>query len=290
MMLRRCAVLVVFAAPLSAQQPTLTLPVPSHMRAQLLASNIGIGAIVGGVRALAAKRSLTRGLLYGASGGALTGAARQLVGTRRAFAGVAGRAMHDVGLGIGTLAVRDTLEVPIHAGPIVARWRPTTGQWPRVRVNVTNLVTTAMFLRDPALSIDWSASAWAGAIVVAQRQSRPGDGVYFPSAWPGTIRLTPVGYEGVPGWETSAIRRLDLAHEAIHVLQLDAMHEWIGHDAESRALRQSRAGTVIARWVEPGALGSLVGLANRQWIPYTRSPLEIEAWWLSEGRGVLGER
>ncbi len=286
--LSRCsAAMAIVSCPLlaqpgaSPQTAPLTRPVPGRMRAQLLAANVGLGALVGGLRALVAQRPIRRGVLYGASGGAISGAGRQLVGTRRALAGVSGRAVHDLGLGVGTMAVRDTLELPMHIRPLVARWRPSTRQWPRVRVNVTNLVTSIAFLRDPAVYVDWNETLWSGALVVAQRAGVPDNSYWGGSTWPGTIRL--YGDLG-----SDAERRLLLAHESIHVLQLDAMHEWLGHDAESRALRQSRAGRAIARWVEPGALGALVGLASRQGLPYTRSPLEIEAWWLADGRPVLG--
>jgi hypothetical protein len=268
----------------------LSMPVPAQMRVQMLASNVALGAVVGGVRAAIARRSVIRGIRFGAIGGGVTGAARQLVGTRTTFAGVAGRVVHGVGLGLGNFAARDSLELPLFVGPIVARWMPQRRGWPRIRVNALSLGLAPCALLQPGASIDWKASFWSGAVVAGHSQFDAADRLVYSQASPGTIELTHQLFTLEPPIDRNGLRRLELAHETIHTLQFDAAHEWLGHDAETAILKRSRLGRFTSRWIEPGLLGPMLAGFVETRFRYRNRPWELEAAWASEGRPPLDFR
>ncbi len=200
-----------------------------------------------------------------------------MVATRRDGAGIFGRVLHDVGLGLGSAASDSTLTIPFHVGPLVARWTPATRTWPSVRVNLTNLVYAGVAIAQANASVDWRATLWSGAVVVL-----PVDRAY---ARPGTLSLTDVSSLCAVSPSGAPICRVDLAHESIHVLQLDMMHEWVGKDIEASLVRRLPGMRGLNRWVELGAVGpgSLAVLLRRS--PYHRQWIEYEAYWLTQGSG-----
>ena len=276
--------------PSARPEAILSRPVPISVRASLFFGKLGLGAVLCGLYARASGRRFRAGLMYGAGGGAITGVGRQLVGSKSRFAGQLGRLIHSAGLAIGAAGMRDTVELPIAFGPIIARWRPRSGRWPRFRINAASLVTVIAAAAKPGAQLDWSETLWSGAVVIGQE--RPSASGRNPSASSGfgTIRLPYNDYLVLPVSGISDARRLDVAHEAIHVLQMDAMHEWIGYGIESSILQRSSFGRAFGRWFEVGVIGPTVGAAVQAPLAYKQRPVEIEAWWLSEGHPVGGDR
>lgn len=275
--------LSVAAAPSLQAQNEAVAPVPGAVRARITAVNTVLGAAIGGTRAWIGHRPIRRGVALGALGGLTTSGARQLVATRRDGAGIVGRLVHDVGLGLGSAASDSLLTVPFHVGPLVARWTPATRTWPSVRVNLTNLAHAGVAIARIRGSIDWRSTLWSGAVTV-----RPGANVIpdFALGEPGTISLTNLSPLCGISPSGAQICRIDLAHESIHVLQLDMMHEWVGKDIEAVLLRRLPGIRGISRWAEIGGIGpgSLALIEYRR--PYHTRWVEYEAWWLTQGVGA----
>lgn len=272
-------------AVLPAQAVPAGGSVPGSVRAQNLALNAVLGATTTALHAWIAGRPVRRALVWGAAGGALAGAGRQIVGSRGDFAGWSGRLVHEAGLGVARYGVADTLELPLHVGPLVARWTPARRRLPSVRVNLANVLLTAALASAPSARVDWGASAWSGGVVLRVSSEDLG-AASGEEAWggtlPGVIALT----DDLYATATARQRRAVLAHETIHLLQFDAQHDWIGRPLEARLLRAGRIGRGLGRVVELGIAGPLaVGLATSG-LPYERQPAEREAWWLTSGRAA----
>jgi hypothetical protein len=258
---------------------------PASVRATIMASNVALGAAIGAVRSRISKRGVAHGVLSGAVGGAVTSAGRQLTASGRSAAGLVGRLVHGIGLGIGSLAAHDTLEFPLSIGPVTLRWQPTVREGLRAQVNATQLAALAISLSGPNRRLLWSESLTSGAFVVesptrSNRSSGPA-----PSAVPGTIRL-PARSVDISTTE----RRRDLGHEGIHVLQFDAMHEWLGRDLERRVTRDVPNMRWLRTGVDIGVIGPLIGVTTGRLWRYERNPVEREAWWLANGIAPLSPR
>ncbi len=266
-------------------QPVATNPVPTGVRVRIMITNVLLGAVLGGTRAWIAQRPVGRGFAAGASGGLLTSAGRQLVATRGTAAGISGRLVHDVGLGLGSAAKDSLLTIPLHFGPMVVRWTPSTRRPPAIRVNLTNLIVSSAALIEATGHIDWRSTLWSGAVTVLP----PVRGFGFNTdirrrAGPGTVVLSVLSpFCGSRG--TDRVCRQDLAHESIHVLQLDMLHEWVGTDLERAVLRRIPGGTVLGRYLELGAVGPSAGLLFDATRRYQHRWTEYEAFWLTEGSG-----
>jgi len=277
-------VLSVSAAPdIHAQDYVQVAPVPGAVRTRITVVNALLGATIGGARAWIRHRPIRRGLALGALGGLTTAGARQVVATRRDGAGIFGRVLHDVGLGLGSAASDSMLTIPFHVGPLVARWAPATRSWPSVRVNLTNLVYAGVAIAQIDGRVDWRSTLWSGAVTVLPGVNVSPD---YPQAAPGTIALTDVSSLCGVSPSGASICRVDLAHESIHVLQLDMMHEWVGKDIEAALVRRLPGVRGISRWVEVGAVGpgTVAFLQARR--PYHTRWIEYEAFWLTEGAGA----
>ena len=283
--LAACTLLFGAAKHLEAQSSILS-PVPAPIRTRITITNGLLGAALGGLRAWTKHRPISRGMALGAIGGLTTSAARQIVATRRDAAGLSGRALHDVGLGVGSAAADSTFTIPIHLGPLVVRWEPGLRRWPTVRVNLTNLIVSSVAIAQVNGRIDWRSTLWSGAVTVLPRF--PFSGVDVDNrarAGPGTIRLSRTSTFCDRESNGTRICRLDLAHESIHVLQLDMLHEWVGRDLESNLLRRTPVGRALGRWVELGGVGPGATLLFESTRKYQTRWTEYEAFWLTEGAG-----
>ena len=269
-----------------AQIPAI-YPVPSGARARITATNVVLGAAIGAIRAWSTHRSVRRGLLLGAGGGLTTALGRQITATGGLYAGALGRTIHDAGLGIGSAVVDSQFTLPLHVGPLVARWTPAARRWPLVKVNLTNLLFATVTAAQPNSRIDWGATLWSGAVAIRPRNPLAVGIDETASAAPGTIRLVPVSE--ICRFRPSGVElcRVDLAHETLHIQQLDMVHEWIGRPIEDaaipRRLRQHR----VFQHLELGLVGVMSVVGFERFRAYETRWSEHEASWLTSGRGPL---
>jgi hypothetical protein len=206
-------------------------------RVRNVAANAVLSAGTAGVRALVARRPLTRALLLGAIGGAAQAGGKQVAGRGFAGSGVLGRALSTGGLSLAVSASgpRTALELPV--GPVLIaltrdtvardgvagadtlvggatpapRWRSS---W---RVNLWSVAMLGLELGRGGV-VDLPTTLGAGAIVVQRRagdvRTAGDDGrVVAGTAHQHLIVIAPA--------LSPASRREVLAHEAIHVLQFD---------------------------------------------------------------------
>ncbi|MCC7053848.1 MAG: hypothetical protein IT355_11320 [Gemmatimonadaceae bacterium] len=263
-------------------------PVPPAARARITAANIVIGAAVGGMRAWSSNRPVRRAVLLGAGGGLTTALGRQITATGGWPAGFVGRVVHDVGLGLGSAAVDSHFTVPVHFGPLVARWTPAARRWPLVRVNATNLLYATMLASQANTKIDWEATLWSGAVTLQSLYSFDG-GVDRASAAPGTIRMRTGSSRCVPTSSGARRCRLELAHETVHIQQMDMLHDWIGQPIEDAVIMRRLRRHRVFRHVELGAVGPLSIAGIERLRRYDTRWSEYEASWLTAGRGAIPE-
>ncbi len=271
----RLVVLLTVVATASSS-PGQAQPSPANGATRLFVANAAIGGVVGAVRAAIHGRSLRRGAITGAAGGGIAAAARRVVGGQRPFHGALGRAGHSVALGVGNLAARDSLEIPIDIGALTVRWRVRAPGRSSFVLNATALLNAGVALSQPRSRVDWSASVWSAGLVVAQREAQAA------SAVPGVIRIP--DRRDRTAYVTPIARRRDLSHELIHELQFRALHEWIGREPERKMLATFSIGRALRRHMDVGALGPAVAALLTSPLRYAQNPFEIEAWWLANER------
>ena len=263
----RVALTLLLAAPL-AGCATTTNPVPlpdgteapPAQDAKLVAYNVALGAVAGGLGALlngedeGALRRTARGAGWGAVGGAVGYAGKWQAGEVAEHGTLAyalpARLLHDVGASITENAAhgRPPLDrFASHLGPIRVEVRPRTGA---VRARVMPLAAAAfgVILADGRNRLDVRRSLAYGSPVFMTDTVRPpfgGEAGRFSGYFvQGSVliqrRADPVGFR----YDTAA-------HELVHLLQLS---EWVRIEAALRApadrlLRRSAAYRGLARWV-----------------------------------------
>jgi hypothetical protein len=267
-------------AQLASGRASAQAVTPTSVRLQSVGYNALTAGVVSGIRATLRRRPLRRALAIGAAGGALTSVARQAAGSRGMLGGVGARTAQSFGLLLGSLAVDDSCTVPLQIGPVVLRWRLGERARPMVRLNLTQLVALGV-IAGRASSLNWRSSLLAGTPVLMSRIST-GEPAF---ALPGVIVLA-----SKPDQRASYRLEELRSHELIHVLQLEAAHEWVGNPIEQKTLSAWKPGRKVLRFVELGVVGPALLLSTTRIVQYDRSPTELEAWWIAHGHRVPQSR
>ena len=256
------ALAVAFTGCATTTNTALPIPagteVPPGQDAKLVAYNLALGAVSGGLGALingrdgSALRRAARGAGWGAVGGAVGYVGKWQAGevASRESLGFAlpARLVHDAGASIVENAAhgRGPLDrFASHLGPVRVEVRPRTGA---VRARVLPFATLAfgLLLADGGTRLDVSRSLAYGAPLFLTDSVRPpfgGEaGRFVGYAVLGSVILQDDAAEFL--YETAA-------HEAVHLMQLGEMArtEAALRAPADRALRRSATYRGLARWV-----------------------------------------
>jgi hypothetical protein len=246
-------------------------------RAWNLATNSMIGGVAAAVRATIAGRDPGRAFVRGAGGGLLVGAGRQVAASRFDGAGLIGRQLSAAGISAIRSATLDTAAWLVPVGPLKLWVVPRSDDRLRARLSVAETAALLYYVARDDARLDGGATLSAGAPVfrVSDRTFGTRDGEALGRMDAGVILL------GAADEPYSVERDTPLAHEAVHVLQLDFASEILTGDAESWALRQL-LGDRIASRLEAGVLSPLLLGGVNMVTSYSDRPWEREAERLSE--------
>ena len=254
----------------AAAQPT------SGDRARNLAANGAIGGVAAAVHAALAGKSPLRAFVRGAGGGVLMGAGRQLAASRFDGAGLLGRQLSAIGISGIRAAAADTAAWLVPVGPLKLWVVPRSEDRLRARLNLGEAAMTLYYAVQDDARLDLRATLSSGAPVFrlpsmtfespdGEAVGRMDGGVIVLGAIVGPYRVS----QDVP-----------LAHEAVHVLQLDFATEIVTAPVERRILDRV-IGRRASRLVDTGALAPLLLGALNQVTVYGDRPWEQEAMRLS---------
>jgi pimeloyl-ACP methyl ester carboxylesterase len=246
--------------------PTTHLPLTRPSRSRMIAANIGIGAIAGGVSSLVRGKPIARGLIGGATGGLIVFGGKCLIGQGRSATDWVGRATVDVGSSI--IVNTSSGEAPFRTiGLAVGPLHVSIGSKhviERVSVDVPTLVAATYFTTREGSAFDLRESLRRNALVVVRE---PGQG---NRAIAGTLYMS-------RGFTIDG-----RAHELTHVAQSDMLGTIASEPIEKWALSQTNWGKTLHRFVDLGVAYPLWAIANRQ-IEHDRRPWETEARFFAKG-------
>jgi hypothetical protein len=240
----------------------------SRDRAWNVAANGMMGGAVAAVRATIAGRDPVRAFVRGAGGGVLVGAGRQVASSRFDGAGLLGRQLSATGISVIRSAAEDTAAWLVPVGPLKLWIVPRSEDRLRARLNLTEATATLYYIARRDARLDGRATLSAGAPVfrIPERTFATADGEAVGRMDAGVILL---------GAASDPYRvSLDeaLAHEAVHILQLDFGTEALTGPVESWALRRvlgERAASLVdAGLLAPlllGGLNAITAYGDRPW-------------------------
>lgn len=263
----------------------LTLAAPAHAAAQVsagirisnVAANAAIGGVVSGVRSLIRGKRSMKPVLLGAGGGALQALGRQVAANGGDGAGLLGREISAAGISLTHSAAIDSLVGLVPVGPLLLELRPRGADRVRLRVNAVDVVTIAYALADGRSDFDLGASLSLGAPVF----ERP-----LPTLSPELFRggYTQVGTVFVAPETAGDERPLVLRHEAVHVLQWDAINLTVAAPAERALLARVPGGRRLSKFLDLGVVGAGLVFLVASAVEYDSQPWEREAYRLTTGR------
>jgi hypothetical protein len=255
-------------------EPTSTL--------QMAALNSLLGGLSGGVLNAAERRSFVKGFVKGSAGGAVAFAGKRIIAERGAFAAWSGRQIaaigasqvRNAGAGRGML---EQIVLPFGPARVYVNRKDTARA--SVKVDLTATIGILVMAMRPETSFDPAASLSNGAVV-------------FRNPWPndnsagamrlGVVRISELDRTMSINPPTQIATSSVIAHELIHVAQYDFVNIAISEPLENLALRGSRAGRFIHRFVDFSS-ASYAWTAMNAFLETKSRPWEREAVSLAPG-------
>lgn len=263
----------------SSVQPATTSQAPSRFRAHALDAgvNVGLGALTAGIIAWKREESLWRGLVYGALGGGVAFAGKELVAQEFSAAGLLGRELSAFGASIVSnasygRAPLDRIVLPI--GFLRLYFNADDSSRTRIKLDLAATLAFLYSATQPRARLDLRSSLSSGAFVfdgIAPRSLS----MHKAGTLAGVIRLT---YFLEPEEREGA-----LAHETIHAAQYDFSFLVWSEPAERALWKLFVGGERIHRYVDLGLNVPIWGVLNTL-IPYDDRPWEREAFLLTGAR------
>lgn len=243
----------------------------------LLGANAVLGALTAGVARWLTGESVRDGIELGLAGGALGYAGRVIAVRDFAGAGLLGRQVNAVGTSLvsNVAASRPALSrLDFPVGPVVLRFERDRGPLPSPRVRVWDAVWLISGLLDSRLELDWAESASAGAPVF-RAPDHLLEGYAYGRYVGGVIVL------GMNRRPTT------LAHERVHVLQLDQLHGYWGRPLEEWLASALPGPVRPPGWMEAGVAAPFLiwGLGDGLSLDKDDRPWEAEADFLAGRSG-----
>jgi hypothetical protein len=276
----RPAVVIGSALLLSlAGAPVARAQVSMSDRASNLAINGAIGSAIAATHAVIRGRDPWKALVTGFGGGAIMGAGKQFAASRFFGAGLLGRQLSAVGVGVVERTARDTMVFRSTLGPLTLEVRPKAEDRVRPRINVVNAATLVIYALQRDVRLDMKGTISTGAPVFRL----PIERMQFEGGTAEGFQHTGVILIAEDLAADTRHRRLILAHETVHLLQEDALSYLVTLPVEHALVRRLPLGDRAPRMLDVGAVAPLgvIWLCTR--IRYERRPWEREAYQLTEG-------
>jgi hypothetical protein len=265
------------SSPLLA--PAVQAQVSVGDRVSNLAANGAIGSVIAAAHALLRGRSVWKALAPGFGGGVAMGAGKQVAGSRFFGAGLLGRQLSAVGVGVVELASRDTMVFRGVLGPLTLEVRPKATDRVRPRLNVVDAGTILVYALQRDARLDLRGTLSTGAPVFRLPLER----MEFEGGTAEGFEHTGVILIAEDLAKDSRHRRLIIAHETVHLLQEDALSNLVTLPAEQALIRRLPFGDRAPRMLDVGVIAPLgvIWLSSR--LRYDRRAWEREAYRLTEG-------
>jgi hypothetical protein len=263
--------------------PFLAPPVQAQVsagdRVSNLAINGAIGSVIATTRAIIRGRNAWKALLPGFAGGAVMGAGKQLAGARFFGAGLVGRQVSAVGVGVVELGARDTMVFRGVVGPLTLEVRPRASDRVRPRLNVVDAGTILVYVlqRDARLDVLGTLSTGAPVFRLPMERMEFEGGTAEGFEHTGVILLA----EDLANDPRQ--RRLIIAHESVHLLQEDALSDLVTLPIEQALIRRLPFGDRAPRILDVGVIAPLTVIWLSTRFRYERRPWEREAYHITEG-------
>ncbi|MGI9180262.1 MAG: hypothetical protein ACR2H9_07175 [Longimicrobiaceae bacterium] len=278
------AALLVLLLLLAAGPPRLAAQVPASERVENAVINGAIGAVSAAVGAALTGKTPWDALLPGFGGGVAVSAGRQVAGLGFGGSGLLGRQISAAGISVIHSAARDSLLLLMPIGPVTFSVRPRDYDGFHPRVNLLEVAALVYYTLDSEAKLDVGATLSSGApafrMPTVSFPTR--DGAAYGQMILGTIVLGAYDPDLFPHTRNDVV----LAHESIHVLQLDYFNQVAGLPLERALLRRLFGDAPLTRYVDIGLFGPLAAMAFHSQVEYSRRPWEREADVLSQGRGA----
>jgi hypothetical protein len=257
--------------------PRLAAQVDSSVRLKNAAVNGALGAATVVVRRAVGRRLTPAAVAQGAAGGVAMSLGRQMAGSGAPGSGLLGRTVHAGGLSLVAAAVSDDRVLLLPVGPLTLHVPTESGRPLRARIDAADTFVLLQTAFAPGTRLDAGASLSAGAPVFVRPQARMRDPTVRGYARLGTVVLSDAPH-------SDYARATLLAHETIHVLQLDALRLLAAHPAERAVLGRVPGFGVVGRHIDVGLVAPAVVSALHVSVERHRHPFEREAYLLSIGR------
>lgn len=279
---RSAAFLVLLALLFVGAGERLPAQVATTDRVENALINGAIGSVSAAVAAALAGKDPWKALLPGFGGGLALSAGRQVAGLGFTGAGALGRQISAAGISVIHSAARDTLVLLVPLGPVTLSLRPHAYDGVHPRVNLLEVAALVYYALDDRTTFDPVAtlSSIAPSFRLPTTSFETSEGDAYGQMVLGTIVLG--AYD--PYLFPYTRKDIVLAHESIHVLQLDYFNQIVGLPLERTLVRRLFGDAPLGRYVDLGLLGPLAAMAFHSQVDYGRRPWEREAVLLSEGR------
>jgi hypothetical protein len=227
--------------------------------ASALGTNVLIGGITAGARAVFERKDVSHAFALGALGGALHFGGKYVATSRGSASGWAGTVIASTGTSMVVNAgagVSPLSEIAIPVAALRIRIRPQERR-ARVTVNAFDAGVLAAHIGQRATHIDWWRSAATGTFV-AETENRDilADGRYVLGLALGPfVLISDQALDPVSTWK----------HEAAHVQQYWFAQEAIGRPIENALRTRTRVTSWIPTWVDFGVVAPALVAADHAW-------------------------
>ena len=224
--------------------------------------------------------SFRDGFTRGALGGAVIYVGKHVVAQDFSGAGLIGRQVSAVGTSIvrnasDAVGTFDRLVLPI--GFTRVYWqRHANRQW-RAKIDAVAAGWTIYGIAEPQLDLDFKESLSSGAAVFRTN----GSVIAFDDRHAGgVVQAGVIFLSDVRPWGQDYLQRA-LAHERVHVLQMDQIFLTLNDPHDDQLLRSLPAGRTINRYVDINLSAELLRLLTIPIDKHADRPWEMEAIYLS---------
>lgn len=224
--------------------------------------------------------SFRDGFTRGALGGTVIYAGKHIVARNFSGAGMIGRQVSAVGTSIvrnasNAVGTFDRVVLPI--GFLRVYWQPNAPQQWHAKIDAVAAGWTIYGIAEPQLDLDFAESLSSGAVVFRTN----GNVIAFDERHAGGVVQTGVIFlSDVRPWGQDFLQRA-LAHERVHVLQMDQIFMTLNDPHDDALLRMLPRGRAIDRYIDINLSTEILRLLTIPIDKHADRPWELEAIYLS---------